>query len=347
MFIPYNGRALPAWLSSTLALINSAIDSCPLFYQGTIWIPKDFYPDNLRETVSTILSSIVSGWTYTSDCYNAATFGDAVAASRIGIKIFRDIDTDYSIAKRYTNNNYIVISPSYEQCIDTTLNTPVDMYSLPLPPDILLPNPDVCLPPSTLPLQVASTSTRNDWELASPILHPLYPGIEPLPPGQVSGVHSVFGRRFGVPFLDIDGSMYGRPLSGAELLSCYPIPVHIHPASTTWPRLDAILDALLPGCLPFRMVDCIASSASRLDRVYDTQLLADDDMNHGARCFLHGKAPTQILDWQAGYAADADTARMFTALRLSRGKSIPDSDITAVAMGYRQHLQQVNIGANQ
>ena len=31
---------------------------------------------------------------------------------------------------------------------------------------------------------------------------------------------------------------------------------------------------------------------------------------------------------------------MFTALRLSRGKAILDSDIAAVAMGYRQHLRK-------
>ena len=286
MFIPYNSCTLSAWLSSTISLINLAADACPLFYQRTIWVPKDFYPDSLTNTVTTILSLIVSGWMYTSHCYNAATFGDAVAASCIGIKIFRDNDTNYSMDARYTNNNSIVVSLGYEQYIDTMLNTPVNMYSIPLPPDVLLPNPDFYLPPAMLPLQVASTSTSSDWELASPILHPLYPGIGPLPPGQVSGIHSVFGRRLGIPFLDIDGSMYGWPLSGAELLSCYSIPKYIHPASTTWPRLDVILDALLPDCLPLRMVDCIASSVSRIDRVYDTQLLADDDMNHGARCLL-------------------------------------------------------------
>ena len=65
--------------------------------------------------------------------------------------------------------------------------------------------------------------------MLSPILHPLYPGMEPIPPGQVSGINSIFGCRFGVPFLDIDGAMYSRPLSGTELLLCYSIPEHIFP----------------------------------------------------------------------------------------------------------------------
>ena len=55
----------------------------------------------------------------------------------------------------------------------------------------------------------------------SPIFDPFYPVIEPIPPGRVSGIHSIFGLRFGVPFLDVDGIMYDIPISGAELMLCY------------------------------------------------------------------------------------------------------------------------------
>ena len=63
--------------------------------------------------------------------------------------------------------------------------------------------------------------------MALPILHPLYSGTKPVPLGHVSGIHRTFGLRFGILFLDLDSSMYGRSLSGAELLLCYSVPAHI------------------------------------------------------------------------------------------------------------------------
>ena len=146
--------------------------------------------------------------------------------------------------------------------------------------------------------------------------------------------------RFDVPFLDTDGNMYGRPLSSTELMLCYSIPEQILPDRNKWNHLDSILDSLLPGSLPFHMVDCIASSASCLGRVYDSQILADDDISHGARCFLQSKAPSHTLDWKSGYHSDNDTKIIMAALPLSHGKFLLDSVIASVAMGYRQHLRK-------
>ena len=126
--------------------------------------------------------------------------------------------------ERYSSANSVHLSCGYEHCIDFTLNTPVDLYSIPLPEDILLPSPDSILPLPLAPLTVASTAISVDWEMASSILHPLYLGTEPIPPGQISGIHSIFGLRFGVPFRDVDSSMYGRPLCSAKLILCYFIP---------------------------------------------------------------------------------------------------------------------------
>lgn len=80
-----------------------------------------------------------------------------------------------------------------------------------------------------MPHNVASTAVSIDWEMALVILHPLYPGTEPIPPGRVISIYSIFGLRFGVPYLDVDGDMYGRPFSGSELMLCYSIPEHIIP----------------------------------------------------------------------------------------------------------------------
>ena len=78
--------------------------------------------------------------------------------------------------------------------------------------------------------------------------------------------------------------------------------MYIFPNKSTRPLLDLILNSLLSGSLPLKTVDSIASSASRLGRMYDDQLMGDDNTNHGDRCYLQSKAPTMTLDWKSGYA---------------------------------------------
>ena len=165
-----------------------------------------------------------------------------------------------------------------------------------------------------------STDAYIDWEILSPILHPLYPGMEPTPPGRVSGINSIFGCRFGVLFLDIDGIMYGRPVLSAELLLCYSIPEYIFPDKSAWPRMDSILDSLLPGSLPFEMDNSIASSASILGRIYDVQLMGGDNTNHGARCYLQGKAPTTTFDYKSGCIQDNDIKVLLGSSAISKGR---------------------------
>ena len=163
MFISYRDQTLPSWLSSTLSIINMAAIICSLYYQGCIWIPQDFYPANLVAIVTIILSSVSSGWRYTSHRYNSAVFGDTVAAWCIGIKIFRDNDTEYGMDTSCTNNNCAYHSCGYEHSIDLEHNTQVDLYSILLPPDILFHSSGSVLPNSLLPLQVASTAVSVDW----------------------------------------------------------------------------------------------------------------------------------------------------------------------------------------
>ena len=131
----------------------------------------------------------------------------------------------------------------------------------------------------------------------------------------------IFGCQFGVPSWDIDGTMYGQPLSGAEIL-CYSILEHTCPDKSAWPRLDLILDLLLPGSLPFKIVNSIASSALKLGRIYDAQLMGDENKNHGDRCYLQDKVPTMTLDWKYGYIQDNNTKVLLDALKASSGKAL-------------------------
>lgn len=136
--------------------------ACALFYQGCIWISQDFYPANVVVTVTTILSSVPSGWRYTSHRCNSAAFGDDFAACCIGITIFRDNDTEYGMDTSCTNNNCAYHSCGYEHYIDLEHNTPVDLYSIPLPPDIMFHSLGSVLPNALLPLQVVSTTVSAD-----------------------------------------------------------------------------------------------------------------------------------------------------------------------------------------
>ena len=104
-------------------------------------------------------------------------------------------------------------------------------------------------------------------------------------------------------------------------------------------NLDNILDALLPASLPLEFTSCIASSELRLGRVYDAQVIAEDDYSHCARCCLISKAPSTVFDWSAAYHDDADTRKILAALKVSNKKCIPDKVITSVSMGYRHHLR--------
>ena len=58
----------------------------------------------------------------------------------------------------------------------------------------------------------------------------------------------------------------------------------IIPERTLLPRLDTLLDALLPASVPLEFTSSIASSELRLGRIYDAQVLAEDDYSHNARC---------------------------------------------------------------
>ena len=63
-----------------------------------------------------------------------------------------------------------------------------------------------------------------------------------------------------------------------------------------WPVLDMIIDTLLPDSIPFSFVDYIASSPSRLGRMYDTQIMEVDDISNGAKYYFHGKIVSMTID---------------------------------------------------
>ena len=69
-----------------------------------------------------------------------------------------------------------------------------------------------------------------------------------------------------------------------QLLGCYSHQKEIIPERALLPRLDTLLNALLQANLPLKFTSSIASSELRLGRIYDAQVIAEDDYSHNARC---------------------------------------------------------------
>ena len=59
-----------------------------------------------------------------------------------------------------------------------------------------------------------------------------------------------------------------------------------------------IIDTLLPGSISLSFVDLIASSPSRLGHMYGTQLMKDNNISNGAKCYFHGKLASMNIDWK-------------------------------------------------
>ena len=255
----------------------------------------------------------------------------------MGITIYHVLDEYSGICDKCAAPLETPLQYGYTDCILPELNTTEDLLSIPLQngsiPDCV-PSP---LPSATQPLIIAAL--QGNGNLPSVVLHPLYPGREPSISHQQNSHNGLFGSRFGVPFQGKDGCTYGRPLSGEELLLCYSVPTAIIPDHSVWPILDPIIDALLPGSLPFQFINSIASSYSIMDRVYSNQVSESDEISNSASCYLQGKMSSMILDWKSGYENDPDTKILFTAMRDSGGKALSNSVINSVAMGYRQHLK--------
>ena len=295
IFIPYCSGSLPVWITAIINCMYSIASSNNCCSQCTLWVPKSFYPLTIVPHCLAILDTMETPWAYCIHEYNTASFGNSISALCIGITIYLKSD----IYRRMGNNCLPPLNTplkyGYDHCIRPEVNLMDDILSIPLYSGSLsdyVPSP---LPSLTQPLIIAVL--QNDNKLPVVVLHPLYPGREPIIATHQDCHNGVFENSFGVPFQGKDGSTYGRPVSGKELLRCYsdPPPIII-PDNSVWPTPDPILDMLIPGSLPLFFIDSIATSYSIIDRVYSNQTLESDDCSNIASCYLQGKMSFMILD---------------------------------------------------
>ena len=107
--------------------------------------------------------------------------------------------------------------------------------------------------------------------------------------------------------------------------------------------MDAIIDTLLPGCLPYNLAECAAGSVERTNSLYDSFSYASDKHSTIAQCCLQSASPSSLIDWPIAYALYTDTNTIIEALRKYTPKTIPAEIIQRVHMSYRSYLKKGSI----
>ena len=107
--------------------------------------------------------------------------------------------------------------------------------------------------------------------------------------------------------------------------------------------MDAIIDILLPGCLPYKLTRYASQAVERTNNIYDTMSDASNDQTIEATCCLHSASPSTLLDWPAAYAAEKDSLSIIKALRQYKSTSIPLDIIKSVYMSYMPSIKKENI----
>ena len=203
LFIPYCSGSLPVWITAITNCIHSIASSNDCCYRCKLWIPKAFYPLTIVPHCLTILDTMKTPWAYRIHEYNTASFGGSISALRIGITIYLKSEIYRGVGNKCLPPLDTSLKYGYDHCICPDLNLMDDLLSIPLYngslPDCF-PSP---LPPLTQPLIIAAL--HNDNNLPAVLLHPLYPGREPIIATHQDCHNGVFRNRFGVPFQGKDG----------------------------------------------------------------------------------------------------------------------------------------------
>ena len=87
--------------------------------------------------------------------------------------------------------------------------------------------------------------------------------------------------------------------------------------------MDAVVDTLLPGCLPHSLASCAAQLFHRTNIMYDTLSFSFNDNTTAATCCLHSIPPSSLLNWPVVYTDDSSIDTIVKALQQYKSTSIP------------------------
>ena len=160
MFIPYSSGPITTWLSNMILIVNGLISSCPLLCQCSLWINSAFYI-TAKPICARIIAGLAHGWTTFITHYSTAIYGDAIAASRIGIHIYRDDSATNHSSSEYFASIPDVSNCGYAPCLNMSLNDPADLLTFELPRDVLVLSETSPSPTIMMPYPIATTATSS------------------------------------------------------------------------------------------------------------------------------------------------------------------------------------------
>ena len=299
MFVPYYCGALTEWLFRMIGIINTFICDCSRFKQASLWIPQVFLPNPLTPHYATCLSKLTKGWIHNMHTYNSAFFDDCVAAHRVCVQIFNEIEDGMINAGKYSQPDDHT-QCSYGTHIDNKQNDEMATTTVAPPFDIVTSSSSPTYGESHLVLFIATVVDPREYFMNGVVLHPDFTASEP----NAGDIQTTFGKRFGILFQSLHGEWFSRPILSKELMHCYSIRKKSLTNPTVLLQMDVALDTLLPDCLPYELTKYAAQEVERTNNIYDTMSYASNDQTVAATCCLHSASPSTLLDWPTSCAAD-------------------------------------------
>ena len=130
-------------------------------------------------------------------------------------------------------------------------------------------------------------------------IDPLLPCTEP----DLSQADGIFGKRFGIQFMDGDSRFwFARAASTAELLSMYSIPPQLlNSISIVIDDIDNI-DQLLAGGMPYQLRTALLSPDHQTNCIEDNFVEGQDEQVFSVQCYHTCEdTDTRILKWDKAY----------------------------------------------
>ena len=108
-------------------------------------------------------------------------------------------------------------------------------------------------------------------------------------------------------------------------------------------QIDADIDTLLPGYLPYELTKYAAQAVERTNNIYDTMLYVSNEQTIAATWCLHSTSPSTLLDWPTAYTAEKDSSIIIKVLRKYKTTYIPLDIINSIHTSYMPSIKKGNI----
>ena len=342
-FIPYSKLGnIIHWTHGILDAIKHQLADAMELVELNLWIPSKFMNHDTQKLVLHLIKeSIPEDWAFECHHYNAAKFGDCVAAMRCHIQIVKLCENGRGVCSKFQSDCDAFTPVGYGEHISPVLNDSLREFSIRLPSSFDLEHESIRSSHEWYLPSTISVVSKNMTEYASRpahmnVLDPTAPCSEP----DTSQGDGIFGKRFGIPFKDVDSHYwFARAASSAELLSAYSIPAEMiqNPSFI----LDTIenIDQLLAGGMPYKLRHASLNPDQQHNSIEDNFVEGQDEQVFAVQCYHYSeKSDDRILDWTKAYQEDPTTHTLKSILNTHKPHEIPSAIIATAPSEYKTLL---------